>query len=157
MSRQLLQSVLPKNDFDDFFDKNYYTYVASPILRTIKQLITSEWELETVQKTADVITIILAHQLKSVSFLTEAEDSIVLIAWTVKQIKLYGPGTRTIALLASLFNVNDLPLSTSDLGRIINLTYMADIKDIIKLHLSLLRWGHHSNFIKTMRKSESCI
>ena len=149
----MLQSVLQKADFDDFFDKNYYTYIASPLLRIIKQLIASEWESEAVQKTADIITIILVHQLKSVSFLTEAEDSVVLIAWTVKQIKLYGPCTRTLAMLASLFNVSDLPLSTSDLGRIINLTYMADIKDILKLHLSLLRWGHHSNFIKTMCKS----
>lgn len=144
---------MSKDDFDDFFDKNYYAYLSAPMLQFIKQEMKLEWDEANVKNCAEIVTVVLTNQVKSLPFLNEASSSVILIAWAVQQITACGrPESNLVRLLSCLFRVTDLPLSASDIGRIVSLTLKATVDVVIELHCSLLRWGHRKQFIKNLRK-----
>ena len=43
--RKLLEK-MPCGAFENFFDKKYYSYLFSPLIRTIKQSMNVDWSLE---------------------------------------------------------------------------------------------------------------
>ena len=101
---------------------------------------------------AEVVAVVLNHQLENAPFLRDADGIVAMVAWCVKRIDQFGPGTELVSTLTCLFQKTSVQLSAADVGLVLNLTFRAQLPDLLRLHRSLIKWSQQTKLIRSVCK-----